>query len=290
MTERFAAAAAQPLLAFLAERLPGWKKNTLRERLESGCVRVNGEVIVRANHALAPGDVVELAARASAPTTPVAPRGATLLHGDEELVAIDKPAGLLSVSTERERERTALAMLRHSLSRPGREATLWPVHRLDRETSGVLLFARTRVALETVQARWDEVRKTYFAVVEGRLRDPEGRIEKPLVEDGEFRVRVGEGPGSKPAATRYRVRESGASRSLLEVELETGRKHQIRVHLAAIGHPVVGDARYGQEGPRLGLHAWRLELRHPKDGRRLVLEAPMPGALTALLRAGSRTD
>ncbi|MBI5852794.1 MAG: RluA family pseudouridine synthase [Planctomycetes bacterium] len=274
-----------PLLPFLAEQLPGWKKNTLRERLALGCVRVNGEVITRANHQLAAGDVVEVLAAGEAPAPARAPHGIVVLHEDDELVAIDKPSGLLAVSTDREQERTALALLRRHLSRPGREATLWPVHRLDRETSGVLLFARTRAACDAVQARWDEARKTYLAVVEGRPKADAGSIEVPLWEDKDLRVHAGERAGARPALTRYRSLATGPARTLLEVELATGRRHQIRVHLAWLGHPVVGDERYGRRDARLGLHAWRLAVIRPGADGPLEVEAGEPPGLRELLRS-----
>ena len=194
------------------------------------------------------------------------------LSPDEHLIAVDKPAGLLSVSTERQRERTALALMRDALSRPGRQARLWPVHRLDRETSGVLLFARSREVCEEVRASWSGAKKTYLAVVEGHPKPAQGAIDQPLWEDRALNVRVGTRQESKEARTRYRTLESARGRALLEVELDTGRRHQIRVHLAWLGHPLLGDERYGRGGPRLGLHALRLELPHPRSERQLTFK------------------
>jgi 23S rRNA pseudouridine1911/1915/1917 synthase len=127
-----------------------------------------------------------------------------------------------------------------------------------------------------VQADWERARKTYLALVEGRPRLPAGVIDQPLWEDRALFVRVGRHPEAKPACTRYTTRESHADRTLLEIELDTGRRHQIRAHLAWLGHPIVGDPRYGTPGPRMGLHAWRLGLDHPADGRRLEFEAKPP--------------
>jgi len=283
MSERWVVDEPAELFAFLVERLPGWGRNTLRERLREGCVRVGGEPVRRGGHRLSAGDEVEVVGRAEGRAPVRAPRGMAVLYEDEHLIAIDKPAGLLSVATERQGERTALASLRDALSRPGRPARLWPVHRLDRETSGVLLFARTRAACDEARATWSETRKTYLAVVEGRPEPALGVVDQPLWEDRALYVRVGDRPGAKEARTRYRTLEVGRARTLLEVELDTGRRHQIRAHLAWLGHPVAGDARYGTAGPRLGLHALRLELRHPRKDRELVLEAPAPRALLALL-------
>ena len=286
MSERLGVREPAGLFEFLTSHLAGWHRNTLRERLRSGCVRVNGETVKRRDHALVAGDQVEVVGREEGRSERGAPPGLDVLYEDEHLIAIDKPAGLLSVSSERQRKRTALALLRDALSRPGRPARLWPVHRLDRETSGVLLFARSREVCEQVRAGWSEAAKTYLAVVEGHPGPAEGAIDQPLWEDRALYVRAGRGPGAKDARTRYRRLATGRGRALLEVELDTGRRHQIRVHLAWLGHPVVGDERYGRGGPRLGLHALRLEVPHPRSGRRLVLEAPAPPAFTNLLESG----
>jgi 23S rRNA pseudouridine1911/1915/1917 synthase len=267
------------LLAFLRRSLPAWKRTTLEQRIRAGCVRVNGAPRVK-NDLLAPGDRVEVVDPAHAEPAPrPPPAGLAILHEDDALIAVDKPAGLLSVAAEDERERTA-----HALLCASRSGALWPVHRLDRETSGVLLFAKSREARDAVQAAWGAARKTYLALVEGRPSPPEGVIAEPLWEDAQLFVHAGRRADAKEARTRYRTLASRGGRSLLEVELDTGRRHQIRAHLAWLGHPVVGDARYGVKGERFGLHALRLVVPHPSDGRLLTLEAPPPRGFG--LRAG----
>lgn len=280
MAELFVVDAPARLLEFLRRSLPDWKRSTIEQRIRAGAVRVNG-AIRRKNDLVATGDQVLVGDRDDAEVEREAPAGIVLLHVDEHLVAIDKPAGLLSVASEREKEATALALLREHLSRPGKPARLWPAHRIDRETSGVLLFARSAEVQEAVQASWERAKKTYLALVEGRPDPPAGVIDEPLWEDRGLFVRVGRHPEAKPARTRYTRRETLGDRTLLEVELETGRRHQIRAHLAWLGHPIVGDPRYGSPGPRMGLHAWRLEIDHPADGRRLELVAPPPKELRA---------
>jgi 23S rRNA pseudouridine1911/1915/1917 synthase len=284
VSERLRVERPGPLLERLAELLPGWHRRTLRQRLQLGCVQVNGEAITRASHPLAAGDEVAVLDGADAPPPERGPGGVALLLVDDDLVAIDKPAGLLSVASPRERGRTAPALVGAALGRPGRPARLWPVHRLDRETSGVLLMARSREACEDVRAAWGRARKTYLAVVEGSPADDAGAVDARLWEDRNLFVHVGDGPGARDARTRWRVLERGRRAALLEVELDTGRRHQIRAHLAHLGHPVVGDARYGTRAARMGLHALRLVVPHPRDGRELVLDAPAPGDLRALLR------
>lgn len=277
MSEPFPVDRPVRLVEFLRSVLPDWKRSTLEQRIRGGAVRVNGAV-VRRNDLLAPGDQVEVGERTSAP----APASQlAILHEDECLIAIHKPAGLLSVSTDSEREKTALALVKEHVGRPGHPGRAWPVHRLDRETSGVLLFALSRDLQQIVQARWGEARKTYLAWVEGHPSPPEGVIDAPLWEDASLFVRVGNREGAREARTRYRTLETRERHALLEVELDTGRRHQIRAHLAWLGHPIVGDERYGSRAPRMALHALRLELPHPVSNTPLVLEAPPPRSLRA---------
>lgn len=285
MTERLHADKPERLIAFLRRRLPDWKRKTLEQRLQSGCVRVNGETVTR-NDLLAADDEVVVTGHDEAQVQ--RPGGLPVLYADDALIAIDKPAGLLSVSTDLESDRTALALVRASLSRPGFTARLWPVHRLDRETSGVLLFAKSREAQQTVQERWSEARKRYLALVEGRPVPASGVVDQPLFEDKSLNVRVGNHPEAKAACTRYSTRQELGRRTLLEVELDTGRRHQIRAHLAWLGHPIVGDPRYGTKGPSMGLHAQSLSFVHPHDDRELILEAPLPAAFLALVRSSAK--
>lgn len=283
MADRCVAAAGGPLLDVLAAHFTSWSRNTLKQRLRLRCVQVNGVVVLRHDHVLQPGDQVEILAKASGEVARASAPSLPTLFVDDDLVAIDKPEGLLSVAADGERQQNALAIVRESLSRPGQQALLWPAHRLDRETSGVLLFARSREVCDLVQAGWGSVEKTYLAIVEGHVAPPVGIIDLPLREDRNLRVRVGEHEEARPARTRYATRRTSRSRALLEVGLDTGRKHQIRAHLAHLGHPVVGDDRYGVRDVRLGLHSLRLALPHPRDGRALVIEAPPAAAFLALL-------
>lgn len=261
-------------MVFLRSQLTEWKRSTLEQRVQSGHVWVNGSVCTK-NVLLAVGDEVAVTDRPGPIEAPPPRDGLDVLFEDEMLVAIDKPAGLLSVPAGTERERTALALLRAHLAAKDPGVRLWPVHRLDRETSGVLLFARFEDVCNSMQQRWEQTDKRYLAWVEGHVEPSEGVIDTPLWEDRHLFVHVGKGKDAKPARTRYRTLESTRHASKLEVALETGRKHQIRAHLASIGHPVIGDARYGTKGRGMLLHAWRLGVTHP-SGHRLHLEAPVP--------------
>jgi 23S rRNA pseudouridine1911/1915/1917 synthase len=159
------------------------------------------------------------------------------------------------------------------------------VHRLDRDTSGVLMFATSREMREAVNAKWDEAEKVYLAVVEGVPEPERATINQPLrLDDKLYKMHVGEHPDAKHAITHFNTLRTVGERSLLEVNLETGRQHQIRAHLAWSGYPVVGDPRYGTTGPRMGLHALSLTITRPETGERLTCEAPMPNDLITLLR------
>ncbi len=282
MSERLQVDASSPLLAYLLQRLESWNRNTLKARLRLGCILVNEEPVHRHDHPLQPGDKIEIRSQAAGTGPKHSRSRLPVIYQDQQLVAIDKPAGLLSVSTDEQDKRTALALLRASLSRPGNTADLWPVHRIDRETSGVLLFARSKEVCKSIQSRWQDAEKIYLAVVEGQPKPAAGVIDRPLWEDRNLRVQVGPREGSRDARTRYRTLETDHGHSLLEVQLDTGRRHQIRAHLAHIGNPVVGDARYGKAGRRLSLHALRLSIPWPETGDRLVFEAKLPKGFSAL--------
>ena len=239
-------------------------------------MRVNGDVARRGDREIAPGDRVTVG-----PPAAVFPSALTLIHEDDDLIIVDKPAGLLTIATERERHRTAYRMLRdYVAAQPGR-ARLFIVHRLDRETSGLLAFAKSEPVKRALQAQFEArtVERVYIAVVEGRM----------AAAGGTLRARVGEDPRSlrvrttrlgREALTRYHVLERRTHSTVLEITLETGRRGQIRAQLAAIGHPIVGDAEFGSRRDpirRVCLHATRLGFL---DGARRprTYESPAPAA------------
>ena len=282
MSDRLHVKEAAGLLGFLGAHLQSWGRNTIKQRLQTGCVSVNGIVVTQHNHQLQVGDLVEIGASGKPATS--APSQLEILYSDRDLIAINKPAGLLSVGTTDETQQHALAILRRQLSRRSREIKLWPVHRIDRDTSGVLLFATSRELREAVMAKWDLAEKTYLAIVEGTPQPSQGTIDQPLrLDEVEYRMHVGDHPDAKSAITHYKTLKTGNSRSLLEVQIDTGRQHQIRAHLSWLGYPVVGDPRYGKSGDRLGLHALRLKIVRPNSGKELTFETPAPLDFTRLL-------
>jgi 23S rRNA pseudouridine1911/1915/1917 synthase len=272
------------LLEWLLVALAPMNRTRVKQLLRSGRGTVNGASVTRHDHPLRPGDRVSIARDAPAPSAPV---GFPIVYEDPYLIVIDKPSGLLTVATVGEKADTAFALLNDYLnaSKHGRP---FVVHRLDRDTSGLLLFAGSADVRDELQQNWERVTKTYLAVVEGTPRPAEGVVENYLTEGRDLRVRASthSGKDAKRAVSRYRVRESRDGFSLVEVTLETGRKHQIRVHMAGLGCPVAGDKLYGaatNPAKRLCLHAWRLAFDHPVTGERVEVESPLPPALARVL-------
>jgi 23S rRNA pseudouridine1911/1915/1917 synthase len=281
-------------LDFLREHLPQWKTPTLRQRLHNGLVMKNGVPVLSGAELLRVGDMIEVMA---VPPRPDAflPIGLgeppmPVLYADDDLVAIEKPSGLLSVATDREKNNTAIRLMREWLLGDDRESgetgerQLHAAHRLDREASGVLLLARSLETKRKLAADWKQFEKVYLSVTDG-IPDPrQGEINVPLWEDKALFVRPAQEGKGEEAHTFYKTIKKVRNRALLEVRLGTGRKHQIRAHLASIDCPIVGDLRYGvSKARRLALHAHRLLLRHPVSGKQLEIVSPVPTEFKKML-------
>jgi 23S rRNA pseudouridine1911/1915/1917 synthase len=269
--------------------LPEVKKSQVRQWLQHGAVLVNGRSTTQFNHRLAAGDVVSIRSKREALVEAELPRGMRVLFEDDAVIVIEKPAGLLSMASETERRKTAYAYLTDYVRRGDchSRARVWIVHRLDREASGLMVFARTEPAKRTLQAGWREAEKRYLAVVEGEPPADEGVLESHLDESRPYKVHSAPpSDETRYAATRYRVLKRGAAGALVELTLETGRRNQIRVQLAEAGCPIVGDEKYGARtnpAGRLGLHASWLEFEHPSSSERLRFESPLPRELAGLV-------
>jgi 23S rRNA pseudouridine1911/1915/1917 synthase len=274
--------------------------------IESERVRVNGH-LAKASLRLEEGMQVEvLSPKALEDAIPQLPPGdpgvdasrspvpLRIVYEDADLLVVDKPAGMVVHSAPGHEAGTLVDELRSHLagpwtlqdsSRPG------IVHRLDKDTSGLLVVAKNPEAHAGLasQMKAHSTVKRYLALVEGRVSVPEGVVDAPIGRDSRHRqrmaiVRAG-GPGGREARTRFRILHVARGRTLLEVQLETGRTHQIRVHLAAIHHPIVGDLTYGRpeppQPPRQFLHATHLEFAHPRTGQWLIFDSPLPADLAA---------
>jgi RluA family pseudouridine synthase len=210
------------------------------------------------------------------------PHGLVILYEDRDILVVDKPAGLLTIGTERDKTHTAYFILTDYVRKGCARSRnrLFIVHRLDRETSGVLVFAKSEEAKLRLQGGWSETEKKYLAVVYGQCRKREETITTYLAENKAHVVySTSDAAKGKLSHTAYRVLKQTKDFALLEVSLLTGRKNQIRVHLAGIGHPIVGDRKYGtgnEPHAGLALHARSISFRHPFSGHRLTFAAEVP--------------
>lgn len=215
------------------------------------------------------------------------PRGIKILFENADLIIVEKPAGMLSVPARYEPEKNVLSLMTHFFRKGNLKSRkeLFAVNRLDRETSGILVLAKSFAFREKLHEAWDEVEKNYLAVVEGRVDADSGVIESWLIEDENYRVRsvpappenVGVFGRERFAATRYEVLKRDSRWTSLSVFLLTGRKNQIRVHFSENGHPLIGDKMYGRgNGPRLALHARKFCFTHPRTRERIEIESDVP--------------
>lgn len=270
---------APTLLEVLRQRFPEASARTLRQMLANDRVRVNGAPERVAKRPIGGDDRVEVLGKRA----PLDPR-VRILYEDDDLIVVDKAAGLLTVPSPVVLYETAESFLNtYAGALPG-EMRIHHVHRLDRGTSGVLVFAKGEYVRDRLQEVFavHDVERVYVAVVPGKPRPPAGTMRSFLAEGHDLRVRTVAGAEyGKEAITRYRTIASGRRYAMLELTLETGRRHQVRVQLAEAGYPVLGDATYarGGEDPlgRLALHAKHLAFAHPRTGRRMAftVEAPV---------------
>ena len=276
------------LLPYLLGLPIGLSRKQAKDLLKFQAVMVRGKTRARHDTLLAPGDVVEVATRRQVGDRSLERVGLRIVHIDDAIVVIDKPVGLLSMGSEREKEKTTHRILNEhlkALERSPRQQ-VFIVHRLDRETSGLMVFARSESVQAALQRNWKDVAKRYLAIVEGTPSHSSRTLRDNLVESTSFKVhRVAK--GGELAITHYRVKKTFGERSLLEVTLETGRKHQIRVQLASIGHPIVGDRKYGattDSARRLALHSCALRFRHPVSGAAMEFYSALPDPLKVLIQ------
>ena len=274
------------LLEFLYESFPERSRKSVKSLLEQKQIMIQNQIVTRFDYPLEPGmDVIILKKK---PTPVVTLRKMDLLYEDEHLLVIEKSAGLLSVATEKENEETAFSILKSYVKKSHHRAELYIVHRLDRDTSGILMFARTKEIQKKLQDNWENAvtKRIYYAVVEGNVQMVEGEIVSSLKENKALTMYSSKTPGDgQKAVTRYRVLKSNGRYTLLEVSLQTGRKNQIRVHLQDIGHSIAGDKKYGAATDplgRLGLHAGILEFFHPATGKCLHFESSVPRVMEKL--------
>jgi 23S rRNA pseudouridine1911/1915/1917 synthase len=285
-------AKSSPLLPFLFANWSEVKHTKIKQWLRFGAVNVNDHIITQHDYVLQSGDVISIRPQKAPPAGTQLPAGLSVVYEDDELLIIVKPVNLLTVATENERDKTAFHIMTDYIRARGRSThdRLWIVHRLDRETSGLLVLAKSEKVKFWLQKNWARMEKRYLAVVEGIMPKVENTLSGFIDESQPHRVFVSDHATSKTreATTHYRVLSESQARSLLEITLETGRRHQIRAQLAAAGCPIVGDKKYGAKTnpvKRIALHANFLKLLHPKDERELFFESQLPESVARLAPA-----
>lgn len=274
---------------FLQERLPQYSRSRLQSWVREGRILVD-DAAAKVSQLLRGGERI-LVLPAAPPPLKAVPQDlpVEVLYEDGAVLAIDKPSGVVVHAGAGNHEGTLVNRLVHrfqSLSKVGGDLRPGIVHRLDKDTSGVLLVAKTDVAHRALASQFSgrTVEKTYLALVHGTVRTETGRVTKPIARDPVRRTRMTCNLESGRAAlTEFRVLQRFPNFTYLEIRIGTGRTHQIRVHLASLGHPVAGDRLYGAPqhaaSPRLFLHAWRIAFDSPATGVRVQVESPLPGGL-----------
>ena len=278
---------APGLLEFLQQAMPDRKRTTVKDFLKHRQVMVDGEVTTQWDTPLAPGTLVKV--NTSREFQTFRSSRMQIVYEDDDIIVVEKGYGLLSIATEKKREHTAYWMLREYVKRKDPRNKIFIVHRLDQHTSGLMVFAKTEEAKRALQHNWNNMvlERKYIAVVEGRPNPPEGTIDTYLAENSVHLVYSTNNPAEgQRAVTYYRTLKTRGPYSMVEVQLATGRKNQIRVHLSEAGNPIVGDRRYGAKTSpikRLALHAATLRFIHPVTRRDMLFTSPLPQGFNKLV-------
>lgn len=268
------------LLPFLFSWLKDLSKNSVKAYLKHKKVWVDGRVTTQFDTPLKPGNTVLISNEQGAVVFNHSK--IKLVWEDKDLIVIDKAEGLLSVSTSRVQEQTAYFLLTKYAKKLDPRNKIFLLHRLDKGTSGLMIFARNQEMKEIFRSDWHTriTKRSYIAVIEGHLEQPEGTIHNFLVENSMYKVYVTHEPNEgKESITHYKVLRTSDEYSLVELTLETGRKNQIRAHMENLGHPIAGDPKYGaltDPNKRLMLHAFRLFFTHPVTQEEMRFETPIP--------------
>lgn len=269
------------LFDFLREHMMGKSRNNIKSILSKHFVLVNGAPVSQFDFEVVEGDSVEISANAQKKNTKQQKK-LSFLYEDDELIVLDKPSGLLSVATDKEKVTTAYRLVLDYVREKDPKKRIFVVHRIDKDTSGVLLFSKSEKLKNALQENWNLLVKDrmYIAITEGIFEKKEGTRTSWLLETKTNMVYSSshKGDGVK-ATTHYKVLKEKKDYSMVEVHIDTGRKNQIRVHMKDLNHPVIGDEKYAQnDSPiqRLGLHAKKLILQHPFTKELMVFESPLP--------------
>ncbi|MBR8700422.1 Ribosomal large subunit pseudouridine synthase D [Fusobacterium sp. DD29] len=275
------------LMKFLMEKMPENSRNSIKSMLTHKRVLVDDEVVSQYNYLLKAGQTVSIG---KAKISKQDLKGVTILYEDKDIIVIEKAKGLLSVATAKEKDNTAYSILKKYLKEKDPKNMIFVVHRLDRDTSGVMLFAKTAKAQDILQTNWNDMVKerTYVAVVEGTMEKDSDTITSYLAENKAYiTYSTDNKEEGKKAISTYKVLKKNKRYSMVEVNIETGRKNQIRVHMQELGHSVIGDKKYGATTnpiKRLGLHAHSIVFTHPITKEVFSFTSEIPNEFNSLFR------
>lgn len=274
------------LLEFLFEIFKDSSKNSVKSLLSNHRVLVDGAPVSQFNYKLYPGDIVMIAKTA---IKQKARGNLPIIYEDDEMIVIDKPSGLLSVASDKEKGVTAFRIINDYVQQKDKHNRIFVVHRIDEDTSGVLMFVKDSKLRDALQDNWNDLvkKRGYFAIIEGEMKEKEGTITSYLKKNSLNLMYSSHKKGDgQLAITHYKTIKSNDKYSLLDVTIDSGRKNQIRVHLGEKGHNIIGDDKYGNPSNplgRLGLHAYELILTHPFTSKELKFHANMPKEFLALM-------
>ena len=267
------------LIEFLFLTFKDQSRNSVKSLLSNHRVAVDGAPISQFNFKLFPGDTVIISKN---PIHRKTRSNLPIIFENDELIVINKPSGLLSIASDKEKGSTAYRMLTEYVQQKDKHNRVFVVHRLDEDTSGVLMVAKNPKIQAALQDNWNDIvsKRGYYAIVEGHMTEKTGTIKSYLKKNAQNMMYSSKKPGDgQLAITHYRVIGEIDGYSLLDVHIDSGRKNQIRVHLGDLGHHVIGDDKYGNPSnpiKRLGLHAYELEFKHPFTGKVMKFTAPVP--------------
>ena len=268
------------LIEFLKKMFSNLSKNSVKSLLHNEKVFVNGNMTTKYNYDLNIGDVVEIREKVA--------KNIDIIYEDKNIIVINKPSGLLTVATEKEKNKTAYHLVMEYLKKKNKNNRIFIIHRLDKDTSGIIMFAKNERAKHLYQDNWNDIvkKRCYYAVIDGKMENKEGTIKSYLKENGNMVYSVKDRSG-KLAITEYKVLKERKNISLLDINLKTGRKNQIRVHMKENKTPILGDLKYGEKSKlinRLALHAYKLELVNPVTKKLLTFEINMPNEFKMLFK------
>ena len=267
------------LLEFLLETFKNQSRNSVKSLLSSHRVSVDGAPTSQFNFKLYPEDTVIIS---NAPIRRKTRSNLPIIYEDDDIIVINKPSGLLSIASDNEKSSTAYRMLSDYVQQKDKHNRIFVVHRLDEDTSGVLMVAKNVKIQQALQNNWNDIvkKRGYYAIVEGEMEKKSDTIKSYLKKNSQNLMYSSKKTGDgQLAITHYKVIKSNGTYSLLDVNIDTGRKNQIRVHLGEKGHYIIGDDKYGKPAnpiKRLGLHAYELDLIHPLTGKLMKFTSPMP--------------